>query len=98
MTPHPRVAVVVLIADAGTIDPATNTTARSVPSKTHKALFVSVEKRIFSLLFASLVVVPTTFLIRKHHEAFFFVAIGTLTMIFKLRGVRCFSFFLFLIL
>jgi hypothetical protein len=81
MAPHSRVAVVVLIADAGMIDPATNTTARRVPSKTHKTLFVSVEKRIFSLLFVSLAVVPTTLLARKHHGAFLFVTIGTLTMI-----------------
>lgn len=87
MAPHPRVAVVVLIADAGTIDPATNITARRVPSKTHKALFVIVEKRIFSLLFASLAVVPTPLLARKHHGAFFFIAIGTLTMILSSGGL-----------
>lgn len=85
IAPHPRVAVVVLSADTGTIDPTTNTTARSVPSKTHTALCVIVEKRMFPSFLQF--VVLTTFLARKHHGAFFFVAIGTLTIILSSEGL-----------
>jgi hypothetical protein len=81
MASHPRVAVVVLTADTGIIDPATNTIARRVPSKTQKALFVIVEKLILPSLFVSQTIVSTTLSTRKHRNAFLFVAIGTLTMI-----------------
>lgn len=79
MASRPR--IVVLIADAGTIDPTTNSSASKVPSKKQKALFVMVEKFILPSLFAFLAVVSCTFPLKKHHRTFLFVAIGTLTMI-----------------
>jgi hypothetical protein len=59
------VAGVALIADAGTNDTVSNTTARSMLNKTHKALFVSIEKRIFFLLFTSLAIVPVPLSTRR---------------------------------
>jgi hypothetical protein len=79
---HPCLAVVVLIADADMGDPMSNTTARSVPNKTYK-VFVSMEKRIFFLLFASLAIVSVPLATREQHRAFFFVPIGTLPKILR---------------
>jgi hypothetical protein len=80
MTSHPRV-VFVLIADTGTIDPATSTNAKSVPSEIQRAIFVILEKLILSSFFASLAACYLYVCIRKHYKASVFVVIGILMVI-----------------